>query len=59
MLQLYKNSQDNEYTYNMQMTSAKINFLQNNIKKMLYQTALSFNEKVDHIRDKCSFTKLN
>ena len=59
MLQLYRNSQDNEYTYNMQMTSAKINFLQNNIKKMLYQTALSFNEKVDHIRDKCSFTKLN
>ena len=58
MAQYYLDSIDNEYTYNMKMTSAKIDFLQNNISKMLHQTALTFSKRVDHIQNKCSFLKL-
>ena len=58
MLQTYLKNEDQEYRYNIKLTSTKIDYLQNNINKMLKQTVNNFNKKVDHIKEKYSY-KIN
>ena len=58
MLQTYLKNEDQEYRYNIKLTSTKIDYLQNNINKMLKQTVNNFNKKVDHITEKYSY-KIN
>lgn len=56
MVSLYNSNKDKLNKYNMKLTSAKINFLQRNISNMIIHDANEFNNKIDKIRIKYSYT---
>ena len=56
MVSMYNSNKDKMNKYNMKLTSAKINFLQRNISNMIIHDANEFNNKIDKIRIKYSYT---